>query len=96
MTEDRLHRATRWKQFAEEDGGLFDMIDNQRRALFEKAGALPLKDTDSLMKLSIADKLLANLKEAVSALAAGAEIEAANRAAVEKVAALSPQRRRFF
>jgi hypothetical protein len=85
MTEDPLHRATRWKAFYEEAGGLDDVLSALRRAYFERAQSLGAKDTDGLLKLSIADKIAAELDAHIRYIIDGGKIEQDRKAHVERV-----------
>lgn len=75
---DPKHRADRWKAFYEEEGGLREALEGIRRAYFERAADLGVKDVEGLQKLSIASKLVEELDRHVQ------NIIASGRLAVEQ------------
>lgn len=85
MSEDPLHRASRWQSFYDEDGGLDDVLSGLRRAYFERAQALGAKDTDGLLKLSIADKIVGELDAHIRFIIDGGQVEKDRKAHVERV-----------
>lgn len=85
MTEDPLHRASRWQAFYDEDGGLDDVLSGLRRAYFERAQTLGARDTDGLLKLSIADKIVGELDAHIRFIIDGGRIEQDRKAHVERV-----------
>lgn len=85
MTEDPLHRANRWEAFYNEDGGLDDVLSGLRRAYFERAQSLGARDTDGLLKLSIADKIVGELDAHIRFIIDGGKIEQDRKAHVERV-----------
>lgn len=85
---DPNHRADRWRAFYEEDGGIRDALELLRRAYFERAAELPVKDTAGLQKLSIASKLVEELDRHVLNIIASGDIAGQQKqhlARVEKV-----------
>lgn len=85
MTEDPLHRANRWEAFYNEEGGLDDVLSGLRRAYFERAQSLGARDTDGLLKLSIADKIVGELDAHIRFIIDGGKIEQDRKAHVERV-----------
>lgn len=85
MTEDPLHRASRWQSFYDEEGGLNDVLSALRRAYFERAQSLGAKDTDGLLKLSIADKIASELDAHIRFIIDGGQVEKDRKAHVERV-----------
>lgn len=76
MVMDPKARSDRWRAFYQEDGGLHDMLTDLRRAYFERAADLGVKDTDALLKLSIASKLVDELDRQISAVISAGDIAA--------------------
>jgi len=73
---DVKHRADRWRAFYEEEGGIRDALEVLRRAYFERAADLPVRDTAGLQKLSIASKLVEELERHVLNIIASGDIAA--------------------
>lgn len=73
---DPKARSDRWRAFYEEDGGLRDALEGLRRAYFERAAGLGVKDTDGLLKLSIASKIVDELDRHVGAIIGAGDIAA--------------------
>ena len=85
---DPRHRADRWRAFYEEEGGIRDALEILRRAYFERAAELPVKDTAGLQKLSIASKLVEELDRHVVNIIASGDIAGQQKqhlARIEKV-----------
>lgn len=85
---DPRHRADRWRAFYEEEGGIRDALELLRRAYFERAAELPVKDTAGLQKLSIASKLVEELDRHVVNIIASGDIAGQQKqhlARIEKV-----------
>jgi len=85
---DPKHRADRWRAFYEEEGGIRDALELLRRAYFERAAELPVKDTAGLQKLSIASKLVEELDRHVVNIIASGDIAGQQKqhlARIEKV-----------
>lgn len=73
---DPKARSDRWRSFYEEDGGLRDGLESLRRAYFERASELGVKDTAGLQKLSIASKLVEELERHVLNVIASGDLAA--------------------
>ncbi|MGR4893352.1 hypothetical protein ACIPPQ_20195 [Sphingopyxis sp. LARHCG72] len=73
---DPKARSDRWRAFYQEEGGLHDMLTDLRRAYFERAADLGVKDTAALLKLSIASKLVDELDRQISAVISAGDISA--------------------
>lgn len=85
---DPKRRADRWRAFYEEDGGIRDALELLRRAYFERAAELPVRDTAGLQKLSIASKLVEELDRHVLNIIASGDIAGQQKqhlARIEKV-----------
>lgn len=80
MGADKIARSQRWQAFANEAGGLFDMIEQQRREAFEAYSALPPSAHDDRVYLAMTDRNLRALKQRVVSVIAAGEIEARNEA----------------
>lgn len=86
MSEDPLHRASRWKAFYEEDGGIREVIADIRAQYFAKASSLGVKDTDALLKLSMADKIAQEIDSYFQGIIAGGTVEAERAEHAKRIA----------
>jgi hypothetical protein len=96
MSEDAIHRANRWREFYEEEGGLRDMLGTLRRAYFDRAGDLMPNDTAALLKLGMAAKIVEQVDAHVRHLLASGKMEQAAQDHAERIAKLPEARRRFL
>ena len=96
MTEDLVHRANRWRDFYEEDGGLRDVIDTLRRAYFERAGDLMPGDTAALLKLGMAAKIVEQIDVHIRQILTAGRLEQAAQDHAERIAKPPEARRRFL
>ena len=83
-TADKIARADEWKNFAIEDGGLYDMIAEQRRAAFQAYADCRPGDIAEKDYLAQQDRCWRQIKSRVDSIIQSGEIEADNR---RKVAA---------
>lgn len=72
---DPKARADRWKAFYEEDGGIREVIADMRAQYFEKASSLGVRDTDALLKLSMADKIIREMDAYFKGIIANGTVE---------------------
>jgi len=96
MSEDAIHRANRWREFYEEEGGLRDVLDMLRRAYFDRAGDLMPNDVAALLKLGMAAKIVEQVDAHVRHLLAAGKMEQAAQDHAERIAKLPEARRRFL
>ena len=96
MSEDMIHRANRWREFYEEDGGLRDVLETLRRAYFERASELMPNDTSALLKLGMAGKIVAQVDEHIRHIISAGRLEQAAQDHAERIARLPEARRRFL
>jgi hypothetical protein len=96
MSEDVVHRANRWREFYEEDGGLRDVLDTLRRAYFDRAAELMPNDTSALLKLGMAGKIVAQVDDHVRHIITAGRLEKAAQDHAERIARLPEARRRFL
>lgn len=96
MTEDAIHRANRWREFYEEDGGLKDVIDTLRQAYFARAGDLMPGDTAALLKLGMAAKIVDQVDAHIRQILNAGRLEQAAQDHAERIAKLPEARRRFL
>jgi len=96
MSEDIVHRANRWREFYEEDGGLRDVLDTLRRAYFDRAGELMPSDTAALLKLGMAAKIVDQVDTHIRQILTAGRIEQAAQDHAERIAKLPEARRRFL
>lgn len=80
MGADKKARSQRWQAFANEEGGLFDMIEAQRIEAFEAYSALPPDAHDERVYLAMTDRNLRALKRRVVSVIAEGNIEETNEA----------------
>ena len=95
MSEDKQHRAARWKAFYEEPGGLRDLIDAMCHAYFERHGSLGVREHDKHYALSLAAKVARELEAHVKGIVDTGAIEA-HRAHARRVEELPASRRRWI
>lgn len=95
MTEDPIHRASRWAAFYDEPGGLGEVIQGMRREYFERHASLGLSDQDKRYALSLADKALAEIDRHIRAIVETGKIEA-HRDHVKRIEKLPAAQRRWI
>lgn len=96
MSEDLIHRAHRWREFYEEDGGLRDVLGTLREAYFARAGELMPGDTAALLKLGMAAKIVEQIDAHIRQILSAGRIEQAAQDHAERIAKLPEARRRFL
>jgi len=96
MSEDVVHRANRWREFYEEEGGLRDLLETLRRAYFERAGELMPGDTAALLKLGMAAKIVEQVDSHIRQIMNAGRLEQAAQDHAERIAKLPEARRRFL
>jgi len=96
MSEDIVHRANRWREFYEEDGGLRDVLDTLRRAYFDRASELMPNDTAALLKLGMAAKIVDQVDLHIRHILTAGRMEQAAQDHAERIAKLPEARRRFL
>jgi len=96
MSEDIVHRANRWREFYEEDGGLRDVLDTLRRAYFDRASELMPNDTAALLKLGMAAKIVDQVDMHIRHILTAGRMEQAAQDHAERIAKLPEARRRFL
>ena len=73
---DAIARGQQWEAFAREEGGLFDMIDEQRRAAFEAYADCRPGDHAEKEYLAMQDRCLRQLKARIGSVIQAGVIEA--------------------
>jgi hypothetical protein len=96
MSEDIVHRANRWREFYEEDGGLRDVLDTLRRAYFDRASELMPNDTAALLKLGMAAKIVEQVDMHIRHILTAGRMEQAAQDHADRIAKLPEARRRFL
>ncbi len=96
MSEDIVHRANRWREFYEEEGGLKDVLETLRRAYFDRAGELMPGDTAALLKLGMAAKIVEQVETHIRHILTAGRLEQAAQDHAERIAKLPEARRRFL
>jgi len=96
VSEDIVHRANRWREFYEEDGGLKEVLDTLRRAYFDRAGELMPGDTSALLKLGMAAKIVEQVDAHIRHILTAGRLEQAAQDHAERIAKLPEARRRFL
>lgn len=96
MSEDAIHRATRWQMFYEEDGGLREVLDTIKGAYLDRAADLMPNDTAALLKLGMARKIVDQINSHVVSIINAGKIEQAAQDHADKIARLPEARRRFL
>jgi len=83
---DAIARGQRWQGFYAEEGGLADMLSNLRRAYFEKVGNTKPGDTQTLLVLGLADKIVREVEREVRVVIETGKIRASEREHADRVA----------
>lgn len=96
MSEDIVHRANRWREFYEEEGGLRELLETLRRAYFERAGELMPGDTAALLKLGMAARIVDQVDAHIRQILTAGRLERAAQDHAERIAKLPEARRRFL
>ena len=96
MSEDLIHRANRWREFYEEDGGLSDVLGTLREAYFARAGELMPGDTAALLKLGMAAKIVEQVDAHIRQILSAGRLEQAAQDHAQRIARLPEARRRFL
>jgi len=96
MSEDIVHRANRWREFYEEEGGLRHVLDTLRRAYFDRAGELMPGDTAALLKLGMAARIVEQIDTHIRHIITAGRLEQAAQDHAERIAKLPEARRRFL
>jgi hypothetical protein len=96
MSEDAIHRATRWQGFYEEEGGLRDMLATLRQAYFDRAADLLPSDTAALLKLGMAAKIVDQIQSQITHVVTAGKVEQAAQDHADRIARLPEARRRFL
>jgi hypothetical protein len=73
---DAVERGKRWEMFATEQGGLFDMIDKQRREAFEAFADTRPDQIAEKEYLAMQDRALRQLRARVDSIIASGKIAA--------------------
>lgn len=74
--DDAVERGARWESFYREEGGLLDMLETERRELFEAAGALDPSDIGKVYWLATGDRIVRRLQARIEAIVTTGKIEA--------------------
>lgn len=83
---DAIARGQRWQAFAEEDGGLYDMIHSLRADYFAKYSQLSPDDRGKQLALSVADKIAQEFSAKVSTIIETGKMRAKDKEHVDRVA----------
>ena len=95
MTEDKLHRAGRWKAFYEEEGGLRDVLDGMCHAYFERHASLKVNEHDKQYALSLANKVARELDAHIRSIVETGKLEA-HRDHARRIEQLPAAKRRWI
>ena len=87
--DDAIMRGQRWELFYSEIGGLRDMLDELRRAYFEKVSSIKPGDTDALQALAMADRIAREIDGQVRTVIETGKLRAADAEHVERIAAIT-------
>ena len=96
MSQDPIHRANRWREFYEEEGGLAAVLGTLRRAYFDRAAELMPNDTAQLLKLGMAAKIVDQIDAHVRHIMTAGRLEQAAQDHADRIARLPDARRRFL
>jgi hypothetical protein len=73
---DAVERGIRWETFYREEGGLLDMLEAERRELFEAMGALDPADIGKVYWLATADRIVRRLQKRVETIVVTGKLQA--------------------
>ena len=82
---DAVARGQRWEAFYAEEGGLADMLSNLRRGYFEKVGNTKPGDTQTLLVLGLADKIVREVEREVQTVIETGKIRVSQEEHAERV-----------
>lgn len=79
MNDEEILRARRWQAFYDEEGGLKHVLESLSRAYLERMGQVEPWETDKLVKLSVASRVVKAIdNEIKTVIAAGRVAEQHN------------------
>lgn len=96
VSEDPIHRATRWQHFYAEAGGLKEVLDTLRKAYFHRAADLMPNQTSELLKLGMAAKIVDQIDQHVLYIINAGKVEQAAQEHADKIARIPEAKRRFI
>lgn len=96
MSEDPVHRATRWHAFMHEDGGILEVLTTLRHAYFDRAADLMPNQTSELLKLGMAAKIVDQIEAHLQQIVTAGKIAQAAQDHADKIARLPEAKRRFL
>lgn len=73
---DAVERGARWETFYREEGGLLDMLESERRDLFEAMASLDPSDIGKVYWLATADRIVRRLQARVETIVITGKLEA--------------------
>lgn len=82
---EAIARGQRWEAFYAEEGGLSDMLTNLRRGYFEKVGNTKPGDTQTLLVLGLADKIVREVEREVQGVIETGKIRASQEEHAERI-----------
>ena len=83
---DAIARGQRWEAFYREQDGLGDMLTKLRQSYFEKVGSTKPGDTQTLLVLGLADKIVREVEREVQTVIETGKMRANDREHAERVA----------
>lgn len=83
---DAVARGQRYEAFYAEEGGLRDMFDSLRADYFEKVGQLSPGDTDKLLALGMANKIVSEVERKFTVVIETGKIRANDREHAGRIA----------
>ena len=83
---DAIARGQRWESFYREQDGLGDMLTKLRQSYFEKVGSTKPGDTQTLLVLGLADKIVREVEREVQTVIETGKMRANDREHAERVA----------
>lgn len=92
---DAVLRGERWEMFYREEGGLLDMLEAERRDIFEAMGSLDPGDIQKVYWLAHADRIVRRLQGRIEAIVVSGKIEASNIARLDAERAFQRKRLDF-
>jgi len=96
MNEAEIARARRWKAFYDEESGLKDILASLRTAYLERMGGVEPWETDKLVKLSVASKVVVAIDSEIQSIIAAGRIAEQHNEHLKRIDKLPAAKKRWL
>lgn len=96
MTADPVGRGKQWQLFYDEEGGLRDIFDALSMAYLQRMSDVNPWETEKLIKLSIANKVVREVESQVRAIIDGGKVVSDQRERTKRIEKLPGSVRKFI